>query len=175
MIMDRVNVIDNMDAYLERPQQRGVFVAPKWVIKKSGVVSFDGVEPDFVVFDERGTSMCHVVELKDGCEFDTKASSAEFDTVFRFIEKNAQRLPYMVAGRICCFNEESRDSIVRGFKNKITAENALTGREFCELLGISYDEIVLRRAQDRAANFEYFMHELVADSKSANRLRSLLE
>ena len=173
MIMERVDIIDDVDEYLERPHQGGVFVVPKNTIKKSKVVSFDGVEPDFMVFDERASHKCHIVELKDGCEFDTKASGAELDTVFRFIETNAKNFPYTFEGHICCFNETTREGIVKGFKNKITTKEALTGREFCEMLGIQYDDIVERRAKDRKANFEYFISEFVADAETINQLKEL--
>ena len=175
IILSKVNVINDLDVYLHQATHEGVFVVPKRIIKKSSIVQFDGVEPDFMVFVEHGTGKaCHIVELKDGCEFDTKSSAAEFESVQKFIQTNAQNLPYTFEGHICCFNEQARGNIVKGFKNKISVEHALTGREFCELLRIDYDEIVEARAKDRDANYEYFLRSLIMDQDVAKRLKSLL-
>jgi len=105
IILDKVCKIDNLDIYLKKNKKNGVFVVSKEMIKKSKVVKFDGVEPDFMIFVERKNSkQCHIIELKDGCEFDTKSSEIEKKHLDEFIQKNARKLQYTVEGHICCFN-----------------------------------------------------------------------
>jgi hypothetical protein len=61
----------------------------------------------------------------------------------------------------CCFNQNSREKIVEGFKRVITTDEAMTGREFCELLKIDYDKIVKSRKKDQKQNMEYFVKEIL--------------
>ncbi len=175
MILKRVNIIDNLDKYLETTNHQGISVVPKTSIKKSNIIKFDGVEPDFMVFVEKDNKKaCHLIELKDGCEFDTKSSSAEKEHLYEFIRKNAQKMQYTFDGHICCFNKTSREEIVKGFKNKITKDDALTGREFCELLEIDYDDIVNTRKKDRESNLDYFLKVAIIDKELHLKLTSLL-
>lgn len=37
----------------------------------------------------------------------------------------------------------------------------MTGREFCDLVGIDYDSILALRAADRQANYNEFLEELL--------------
>ena len=176
LILAKVTTIDNLDKYLETTNHKEIVVVPKKSIKKSNIVKFDGVEPDFMIFVEKeDMKACHLVELKDGCAFDTKSSAAEKEHLQEFIRKNAQKLQYTFEGHICCFNEHSREEIVKGFKNKITVEEAMTGREFCELLEIDYDEIVLNRLNDVSSNLDFFLDELIKDSHIKSSLKSKLE
>lgn len=173
MILERVNTIDDLDEYLKKDYHDGIFVVPRKIIKKSNIVKFDGIEPDFMIFVEKNTKKsCHIVELKDGCEFDTKSSSAEKTSVSEFIRNNARKLSYTFDGHICCFNEETRDGIVKGFKNKITKDDALTGREFCKLLEIDYDEIIKEREKHRKDNLNYFC-EVIVNDKELKRILKL--
>lgn len=64
------------------------------------------------------------------------------------------------SNHIVCFNKENTEEIVEGFKRKITTDEAMTGREFCELLEIDYNEIVEMRKSDQNDNMNYFMEEL---------------
>ena len=176
MILSRVHTIDNLDEYLESSMvHQEITVVPKKSIKKSKIVSFDGVEPDFMIFVEKNNlRACHLVELKDGCEFDTKSSAAEKEHLHEFIGKNAKKLQYTFEGHICCFNEQSREEIVKGFKNKITQEDAMTGREFCELLQINYDEIVNTRSKDRDENLKFFLINITKDNQLKKELKKLV-
>ena len=38
----------------------------------------------------------------------------------------------------------------------------MTGKELCEILGISYDEIIEERKKDAKANMEYFYQQLMS-------------
>ena len=78
-----------------------------------------------------------------------------------FIAKNAQHLQYIVRAHFCCFNQDNKQAIIDGFKKKIAPEEAMTGREFCQLLEIDYDEIVENRSMQSPDNLDYFLSELV--------------
>lgn len=176
LILDRVDTIDDLDKHLQEREKKGIFVVPKKIIKKSSVVNFGGIEPDFMIFIQcQNKSECHMVELKDGCEFDTKSSEAEKSHLNEFIKANASKLEYTFHGHICCFNETSRTDIVKGFKNKITDKDALTGSEFCKLLEIDYEEILKIRKVDRADNLEYFLKYLLTDPDITNILKKNID
>ncbi|MDA7952362.1 MAG: hypothetical protein MPI95_00195 [Nitrosopumilus sp.] len=163
MILAKATTLYEIDDFLEH-EIDGTFLVPKKAIKKSQKVNFNGVEPDFMVLVVGdGNKTCHLVELKDGCDFDTKSAEAEYKHMNDFITTNARKLQYRFEGHICCFNETSRDAIVAGFKNKITTEIAMTGREFCELINLDYDSIVLERKRDQRSNFKYFISEILKD------------
>ncbi len=167
IIGNRTHVIFDIDEFLKiQTMEDGVFIARKKDIKKSKYFASQGSEPDFVIFKRRdGEQHCHVVELKDGDTFDTKKATAEIQTLRSFAKDNAPRLPYIVKVHVCCFNQNSRDEIVKGFKSRITKDEAMTGREFCELLEIDYDKIVNERKDAVSENFSYFLSELVKIEK----------
>jgi len=63
---------------------------------------------------------------------------------------------------VCCFNQNSKEKILQGFKNKIKPSEAFTGQEFCELIGIDYQAIVKeRKTQDQKENISFFCEELL--------------
>ena len=177
IIIHRVNKIKDLDKFLKQDiMQDGVFIAPKHQVKKCKTLQFPEGEPDFLVFKRRNNKqVCLVVELKDGHQFDTKKASAERGAIHSFIERNARYLQYTVSCHFCCFNQDSRDAIVTGFKNKITEQEALTGREFCEILELDYDEIVNHRKQHQPENVTYFLGELVKIEPVRNMLKKLLK
>ena len=163
MITARVEQIDDLDEFLDMEiMLEGVCIATKKVIKKSKRINFSGSEPDFMIFKRRsGRQHCYIVELKDGHTFDTKKSKGEHESIQAFISQNAQYLPYTVSGYFCAFNQNDKQAILRGFKNKIKLDECMTGREFCDLLEIDYDEIVLVRNKDQEANLIYFLREML--------------
>lgn len=163
MIADRVRKVEDLDAFL-RPDimPEGVFLATKKQIKDSLQLDFHGSEPDFIVFKRRlGVQRCHIVELKDGHVFDTKKASAERLSMHSFVERNARNLPFIVSIHFCAFNQDSRLAIWEGFKKRLDLEETMTGKEFCHLLEIDYDEIVSERKQYADDNFNYFVEELL--------------
>lgn len=163
MVVERVAPIDDLDEFLQSEiMPEGVYLAPKAQVKKCETLNFPQGEPDFLVFKRRkGRQECFVIELKDGHMFDTKKASAERRAMHSFVERNAQHLQYRVHCHFCAFNQSSRDTIVRGFKSKITREEALTGREFCKLLELDYDEIANARQVDQRDNVQFFLRELL--------------
>ena len=142
----------------------GVRVATKKAVKKCKSLEGDGIEPDFIVFDrKRHSQHCYVVELKDGHEFDTKSSEKEQQNLVDFLTRNELTLHYYSChGKICGFNANTREEIRIGFKRKISVDEAMTGREFCELVGIDYDGIIAHRAADREANYNEFLDTILA-------------
>ncbi len=163
LIKSEVKQIENLDEFLKQEiMPDGVMLAGKKLIKKSGILDFAGAEPDFIVFRRRDNQQrCHLIELKDGDTFDTKKAAAERTSMHSFISKNAQHLPYVVSAHFCCFNQDSRAEIVKGFKSKISKDEAMTGREFCNLLEIDYDKVVEARKTDQTENLAYFVKRLL--------------
>lgn len=62
---------------------------------------------------------------------------------------------------MCSFNAISKEQVVAGFKNKITKEEAYTGKELCELLNINFDAIVKQREADQKENMNNFVKSIV--------------
>lgn len=157
-------LIQDVDEFLSAQiMDIGVRVATKKALKKCTSLKGDGIEPDFIVFDRKRHSQdCYVVELKDGHEFDTKSSEKEQQNLVDFLAANETTLHfYNCHGKICGFNANTREEIQVGFKRKISIDEAMTGREFCELVGIDYDQIISHRAADLAANYDSFLSELL--------------
>lgn len=80
-------------------------------------------------------------------------------------------MPFQVRFPICCFNQGSRQAIVQGFKSRISLDEALTGREFCELLEMDYDRIVEARKKDQEANLIFFIDELLKIQPMQDRIK----
>ena len=166
--------IENLDEFLSRQiMSSGTFLVTKKVIKASKVIQGHGIEPDFLVFNrEESSQMCHVIELKDGHEFDTKSSAKEHANLRQFITMNADALTYFkVYANIVGFNASTREEIRTGFKNKIDLDQAMTGEEFCELVDLDYQTILDNRAQDRIDNMDVLINEILKISE----IRDVLE
>ena len=165
IIRDRLRPcnIPNLDVFLDQETiSDGVHSADKHQVKACKRLKFKGTEPDFIIFKRRcGKQKCHLIELKDGDSFDTKKAAAEHLAMREFMTENAQHLQYILKAHFCCFNQDDKKIILTGFKNKITSEEAMTGREFCELLEIDYNEILDFRTKNNAENMDYFLSELV--------------
>ena len=163
VIKDKVDLILDLDEFLRQEIMKdGVQVADKTKVKSCKTLDFAGSEPDFLIFKRRqGRQVCHLVELKDGDSFDTKKAAAEHQAMHLFISRNAPRLHYTVQAHFCCFNQDNRQAIIDGFKRKIAPAEALTGREFCDLLELDYDEIIRVRKKYGMENKREFLRELV--------------
>ncbi len=176
MIVAAVPNIPDLDAFLEQEiMQEGVLLARKSQIKRSATLDFAGSEPDFMVFKRRGgVQTCHIVELKDGHVFDTKKASAERQAMHGFIEHNAQHIQYRFRAHFCAFNQDDRHVIWNGFKQRIALDEAMTGREFCDLLEIDYDAMVEARRSDGPDNVEFLLSELLKIEPIRQRILELL-
>lgn len=174
IIRGRANHVDDLDKFLNTgAMPTGVFVADKRDVKKCQTLDFAGAEPDFVVFKKDGETRqhCYLIELKDGDAFDTKKASGERQLMQQFMDKNSRHLPFTVSAHFCCFNQDDKSAIVRGFKRKINPEEAMTGREFCDLLELDYDAIVKQRQEAVSDNLPYFLSELVKIEAVQNWLK----
>ena len=116
------------------------------------------------------------MELKDGHVFDTKKARIERINMRSFIKRNQGKLNCgMICRHFVAFNQNRRETIVDGFKHEITLEEAMTGREFCDLLELDYDEITDARKGDEPDNVEYFLNELAKIAPVREKLRKILK
>lgn len=156
---------DDLAQFLSGALSTGRHVLTKQMIKRHlKAIIGSTKEPDFVVFvpQERKS---YAVELKDGDQFDTKKAAGEVANIKTFaralhgylLEK---RLDYVVDIRFCFFNQNDRTAIVDGMKREINVAQAMTGADFCRLIGADYKAIVAERQADAADNLEYFCSRL---------------
>lgn len=142
--------------------QTNCYICSKKILKKSKL-NLKGTEPDFLIFNvkqHQRNNECYVIELKDGDSFDTKKSTSEKHSLSQFVIHLAPQIPFKIKFFICCFNQNSKEQIVNGFKSKFTIDEVMTGKEFCNLLNINYDEIVNQRQSDAKENFDYVLSQL---------------
>ena len=99
--------------------------------------------------------------MKDGHEFDTKSSARENANLLQFMSMNVDPLRYFQDyTKIVGFNARNREEIRNGIKNKINLRQAMTGKEFCDLLEIDYETILAIRARDREDEFNGLVREM---------------
>jgi len=60
----------------------------------------------------------------------------------------------------CSFNATSHEQIEKGAKGLLPKDSAMTGREFCKLIGLDFEKIVEGRKSDQKENLAYFIEEL---------------
>jgi hypothetical protein len=176
LIIERAPIIREVDKFLEQDiYPEDVFVATKAAIRKSKIVDTVSAEPDFVVFERRSRRQhCYVIELKDGDVFDTKKAAGERESLHRFVNVIAPVVRFTITVHFCSFNQDDRQAIVDGFKRRITLQEAVTGREFCDLLGIDYNEIVRLREENQSVNFRDFIGFLLAVKSTHDEIKRQL-
>ena len=82
--------------------------------------------------------------------------------MYVFMSKNRPYLPFEdLTQHFCCFNQNDKQTILRGFKESIHPEDTMTGREFCELVGLDYERILELRKPMAEGNISYFIRELL--------------
>ena len=162
IIRHKASPIKDFDSFLQQGTfSEGTFLATKSQLKKSNILDFSGQEPDFAVFRiSNGQRRCYIVEVKDGDNFDTKKAATEHRLVHEYITQNAHLIDFEISAHICSFNQLDKQEIVIGFKEMISAQEALTGPEFCAMLEIDYEEIIEERKSDQQPNLEYLISEL---------------
>lgn len=148
------------DAGAARYQNR-VMVLSKKIAKRSRKLQSRMAEPDFVVFVMEKRE-CRVIELKLGTNFDTKKSQGEAEALREAKTRLGTIVPFKVNDYVCSFMAGSHKDIVAGFKGKITEGQAMTGREFCALLGLDYAEIRSRFESDASYNREAFAQRILS-------------
>ena len=172
ILKDRLKKFDNLDDFITWDMREegalmpeGVFIANRQVMQKCETLDFAGLYPDFIIFKRIGGKQeCHLVEMKDGDAFDTQKASDARQDMYNFMSGNRRFLPEPFENAIphfCCFNQNNKEAIVRGFKEKIHPDEAMTGREFCELVGLDYESILELRKPMAEGNISYFLRELL--------------
>lgn len=164
IIVRMTNTINDLDVFIDNVtdglQADGVFLCQKKVLKKSRYAQA-GIEPDLLVFVVERRRACKVIELKDGDMFDTKKSEGEKQHLEQFSTSFGARIPFVTDYYICSFNQEDKQHIREGFKNRFEIEHIMTGRELCEILSINYDAILEQRRRDMQENLDYFVDQLL--------------
>ena len=165
IILRQTNNITNLEVFIDNVTngdvENGTYVCTKKVLKKSKY-KLDGNEPDLLIFIVERRRVCKIIELKDGDTFDTKKASGEQEHLEKFNQHIGAKIPFVSDYYVCCFNQLDKHEIVRGFKNIFEIEHVMTGKELCDILGLSYEDIIEERKQDAKDNMEYFYHELMA-------------
>lgn len=143
----------------------GFFVLTRPLIRQLKSLINSNHEPDFVLVDFIRLR-CYVIEMKDGDTFDTKKSIGEISSLKEFSDSLRGLLCSMgidlpVSIKFCSFNQTSPSAIVAGVKSAITIDEALTGKDFCALVGINYASLLSARKCDSHANLSYFLDELL--------------
>lgn len=164
IISTKSNAILNLDAFINECDTgtiiEGSYLCTKKVVKASSYWLAKH-EPDFIAFTvNSANNLCYVVELKDGDAFDTKKSVAEKEMLQLFVNHLAPKIPFRTKFYICCFNQLDKEKIVTGFKNVFVIDEVMTGKEFCDILGINYDTIINMRRADAADNFKYVVEKM---------------
>ena len=156
-----VQTAEEMESLLLNGEKfdKKTYLIPKKVVKKSKFRSEH--EPDYLIL-KKATKTLYITELKDGDSFDTKKSAGEAESLRKFKNHISENVPYKTLILVCCFNQTSKEKILQGFKNKIKPEEAFTGQEFCELIGIDYWAIIQEREnKDQKENIRFFCEELL--------------
>lgn len=169
--------IENLDDFVKDCNRRnisnGVYLCEKRVLRESENFKLKSHEPDFLVLilceSDTAPRVCHIVELKDGSQFDTKKSKSEHERLEEYAIFLGPRIPFAVDFYICCFNENDKDVIKTGLKNEFALDEILTGRDFCDLIGIDYESVVTKRKESIKDNLLYFSSEAakVSEIRSA--------
>lgn len=161
-VITRSNQVQDMNAFLENcvSIENGVYLASKKAVKHS--IAATDQEPDLLIFKITPTKKhCYIIELKDGDAFDTKKAQGEKNSLVAFQHHVSSLLPFTTSVHICSFNAVSREEVVKGFKHKISVQEAMTGKELCELLEIDYADILAKRQIDQLANLRFFLDQLL--------------
>lgn len=183
IILAKTNNIEDLNDFIDRAEvsniKDGTYVCKKTILDKSKYVIIGRddkkIQPDLLVFLVQKRRVCKIIELKDGDAFDTKKVIGEREHLKEFSEQFGSKIPFTTEWYICCFNQNDKNVIVEGLKHAFKPEEILTGREFCDVLGLSYDEIVESRTQDSEDNINYFCEELLKIGRVKDQLKEMLK
>lgn len=164
IITSRANNIEDLNQFMEEVNagrmENGVFLCTKKVTKKSDY-KLEGHEPDFLIFSiQPEGKVAYVIELKDGDTFDTKKSAGEKESLKTFKMHLGSMIEFRTNYKICAFNQLDKEKIVSGFKSQFTIAEVWTGKDFCDVLGIDYEEIINQRRDDTLDNYIFVVEAL---------------
>lgn len=173
IISTEANLINDLDKFIDDCDKgiisSGAYLCTKRIAKKSKY-SLEKHEPDFIAFTlDKSQRNCYIVELKDGDAFDTKKSAAEKEMLQAYVNHLAPLIPFRIKYYICSFNQLDKSKIITGFKNVFTINEIMTGKEFCDTLGINYEQIIELRKKDTDDNFKFVVDKMaeIAEIKAA--------
>ncbi|MDF1500778.1 MAG: hypothetical protein P1P76_09940, partial [Anaerolineales bacterium] len=118
------------------------------------------VQGDILIIDHQ-SKRAWIIEVKDGDTFDTKKADGELESMRSIAGFIEETLGYETSYHFCSFNQTSKQAIVDGAKKRFGLQQAMTGSELCELLEISYEDILERRREFQSLNLQYFISELL--------------
>jgi hypothetical protein len=104
-----------------------------------------------------------LIEIKDGDTFDTKKVAGEVASLITakaHLIKSHNLKEEQVSIHYCSFNATNHEQIEKGAKGLLPKDSAMTGREFCKMIGLDFDKIVEGRKSDQKENLAYFIEEL---------------
>jgi hypothetical protein len=104
-----------------------------------------------------------LIEIKDGDTFDTKKVAGEVESLLlakKHLIKTHKLKEQDVSVYYCSFNATSHEQIEIGAKSLLPKNSAMTGKEFCKLVGLDFDKIVQERKKQQPENLNYFIEEL---------------
>jgi len=104
-----------------------------------------------------------LIEIKDGDTFDTKKVAGEVSslvTAKAHLMKSHNLKDTDISIHYCSFNATNHEQIERGAKGLLPKNSAMTGKEFCDLVGLDFNKIVQDRKKDQQENLKYFIGEL---------------
>ena len=114
-----------------------------------------------------------LIEIKDGDTFDTKKVAGEVESLLtakKHLIKTHKLKEQDVSIFYCSFNATSHEQIERGAKGLLPKNSAMTGKEFCKLVGLDFDKIVQERKKQQPENLSYFISELKKIPEIMNKL-----
>lgn len=172
IITQKAQTIKNLDEFMNMvnsgKKMNGVYLCPKRVIKKSKF-KLDKHEPDFIIFSIKPQGkVAHIIELKDGDAFDTKKSAGEKQSLRQFKMHLGSMTEFRTDYKICAFNQLEKSKIVEGFKNEFLLDEVWTGKDLCDELNISYNDIVKQRDDDSIDNY-LFVIDALAEMKNIQK------
>ena len=119
-----------------------------------------------------------LIEIKDGDTCDTKKVSGEVESleaVKNYLIKKKKVPESNIKLFYCSFNAKDHAQIENGTKHLLPKDiKAMTGKELCSLLGVSYERITKEREKDQGDNLDFFIEELkkipeVSEELDSNR------
>ncbi|WP_128008894.1 type II restriction endonuclease [Mycoplasma sp. ATU-Cv-508] len=152
---------------------QSMWVVPKKVVKRRWNFG-KRIEPDFLVIQKDNETM-YIIELKMGWVFDTKKVNGEWEQLKEFSNLISNSVSYKTEIFMCSFNSNSIDQIYQGFKGIIKKENLMTGKEFCSLMKINYEEIKAVFDNDAEKNLNFFIESILEIPKIRGILLDNLE
>ena len=176
LIASKTQPVLNLEEFLRLDLlPAGVHLATKADMERCESIVVQSSTPDFLAFRRLGNGQsCHVIEVKDGHQFDTKKAMAEREMLHGFVQANIGVLRHTAFVHMCAFNQDDSNAIYEGFKKRISINELLTGRELCELLEIDYEDVVKARSDDAADNIRFFVETLMRIPKVRDIAESLI-